>query len=71
MRHTGETPSGVTSVADPLAAGGHTSPAGADAGLTGSAERSGRALPPGNGPPSTCALPPGHAAPPAEAGLSG
>jgi Protein of unknown function (DUF3017) len=68
VRHTGETPSGVTGVVDPLAARGRTSPAGADAGLTGIADRSGRALPPENGLPPTCVLPPAEAGPSGEAG---
>lgn len=71
MKDTGEMPSGVIGVADPLAARGRTSPAGADAELTESADRSGGVPPPGNGPAPTCAPPPGHVLPPAEASPSG
>lgn len=71
MSHTGQTPSGVTSIADPLAEGGRTSPADAEAGLNGSADPSGHALPPGNGLPPAGALPPRPVLPPAEAVPSG
>jgi hypothetical protein len=70
VRHTGQTSPGVIGVADPFAARGRTPPADADTGLTGSADQSGRALPPGNGRPPACALPRGHVLPPAETGPS-
>jgi hypothetical protein len=68
VRHTGQTPSGVIGTADPLAARGRTPSADMDAGLTGSADQSGRALPPGNGRPPACALPPTEAGPSGKAG---
>jgi hypothetical protein len=71
VRHTGETPSGVTSITDPLAARGRTSRAAADAGLTASADRPGHALPSGNGLSPAYAPSPGHAVPSGEARPSG